>query len=1068
MQTAAAPIPFQDRAGNRVATAQFLHPVSIDEALDYKSRHPLAIFVAGATEIAVLVNKRHIRPEHMISLENVAELHRIESDASHWSIGAAVPLTDLADALQGEYPAIDTMLRWFASRQIRHRATLGGNLVTASPIGDSAPALLALDASLVIASKNGRRTLPLADFFTGYRKTTLSADELLEAVTLPRGLPGRSAFFKVSKRREMDISTVSAAFRIATDEQGCIAEARLAYGGVAAFPMRATGVENMLIGLPLAEAGAERVLEKLATEFSPISDLRGSATYRQTLIRDLFVKFLLDDGPDELPDPVLRDPEEPLANSLVHESARRHVTGSAQYAGDLALRRGALQVWLVRSGMARGNILEIDACAALTSPGVRAVLTAADITGSNNTGPSRHDEPLFAETEIAYHGQVLAAVVADTLEQARLAASVVVIRCEELPPLLGIEAAVAAGSFHTEPRFLTRGDVSTAMGIASHRIEGSFHIGGQDHFYLETQAALAEPDGEGGVHVHSSTQHPSETQTIVAEVLGWPKHRVVVECPRMGGGFGGKETQANPWAAICALAAMKIGRPVAMQLDRDQDMESTGKRHPFLARYNVGVDAEGHLLAADIELFSDGGWSLDLSQPVNDRALFHLDNAYFIPNVRFRGQVCRTNVTSHTAFRGFGGPQGMLVIEEILGRVAETLGLLPEEVRRKNFYRGEGESNTTHYGQLIEDNRLGRIWEELLDRSSFAARRSEIDAWNAGHRFRKRGLAVTPVKFGISFTLKHYNQAGALVLVYQDGSVQVNHGGTEMGQGLHTKILGVAMRGLGLPAEAIRMMHTRTDKVPNTSATAASSGSDLNGMAVEDACAQLRARLAPLAAERLGCTAEEIIFRDGSLHAPDSSSITFREVTTMAYLRRIQLAATGFHATPGLDWDWSVGKGEPFHYYAFGAAVTEVEVDGFTGMHHIRRTDILHDVGDSLNPSIDRGQIEGAYVQGAGWLTLEDLRWDEKGRLLTHSASTYAIPAFSDAPLDFQTHLLKNATQARTIHGSKAVGEPPFMLAISVREALRDAIHAFGTSHTDLPSPLTAEVMKQTIGPSRR
>jgi xanthine dehydrogenase molybdopterin binding subunit/xanthine dehydrogenase small subunit len=1065
-KTDTAPTPFEGIEGTRAATPHFHHPDSVAAALDLKSRHPSALFVAGATEIAVLVNKRHLRPEQMISLEQVAELRRIDCDESHWSIGAAVPLTDLAEALDGEYPAIDRMLRWFASRQIRHRATLGGNLVTASPIGDSAPVLLALDASLVIASREGRRTVPLAEFFTGYRKTSLAPDELLETVLLPRGLQGRTAFFKVSKRREMDISAVSAAFRIATGENGRITEARLAYGGVSAFPQRAAEVESSLIGLTLAEAAGGSVLEKLGGAFSPISDLRGSAGYRRELVRGLFLKFLLDTESDAISDPVLRDPEEHSPVSLVHESARGHVTGTAGYTGDLAIRRGALQVWLVRSKVAHARILEIDVQAALAMPGVRAVLTAKDIPGSNNTGPSRHDEPLFAESRIEFHGQVLAAVVAETLEQARLAAERVTICCEELPPLLGIEAAIAAGSFHTEPRYLTRGDVSKSG--AGHKIEGKLSIGGQEQFYLETQAALAEPDGEGGVHVHSSTQHPSETQTIVAEVLGWPKHRVVVECPRMGGGFGGKETQANPWAAICALAAMATGRPVAMQLDRDHDIESTGKRHPFLARYAVGFDSEGILQAADIELYSDGGWSLDLSQPVNDRALFHLDNAYYIPHVRFRGQVCRTNVTSHTAFRGFGGPQGMLVIEEILGRVAETLGLPPEEVRRRNFYHGEGETNTTHYGQPIEDNRLARIWDGLLTNSSFAARRTEIDKWNSGHPFRKRGLAITPVKFGISFTLKHYNQAGALVLVYQDGSVQVNHGGTEMGQGLHTKILAVTMRGLGLPADAIRMMHTRTDKVPNTSATAASSGSDLNGMAVEDACSQIRARLAPLAAERLGCAPEEIAFRGGSLHAPDGSSVPFHEVTLTAYLRRIPLSATGFHATPGLDWDWSVGKGKPFHYHAFGAAVTEVEVDGFTGMHHIRRADILHDVGDSLNPAIDRGQIEGGYVQGAGWLTCEDLRWDENGRLLTHSASTYAIPAFSDAPPDFRTHLLENATHPRTIHGSKAVGEPPLMLAISVREALRDAIHAFGKRHTDLPSPLTAEVLKQAIGPLPR
>ncbi len=1062
-----SPVPF-GHAGD-VASGPSLHhrPRTLAEALHLKAAHPEALFVAGATEIAVLINKRHLRPRSFISLERTAELTRIENTGTHWRIGAAVPLTDIGETLRGKYPALDRMFRLFASRQIRHRATLGGNLATASPIGDSAPVLLALDAAVVIASPNGKREVPLAEFFTGYRRTVLGPDELLETILLPCGAPGRCEFHKVSKRREMDISTVSAAVRLDTDAAGRITLARLAYGGVSAFPMRAMAVEEALLGRPLTDAASGEILRLLDETFTPLGDLRGSAEYRRTLIRGLFLKYLSDTDEEPFPPPVLRDAMDRASGSRVHESASGHVTGRALYTEDIAIRRGALQTWLLRSTVARAENLRVDTTAARNSPGVRAVLAARDVPGANNTGPSRHDEPLFAENTIGFHGQVIAAVVADTLEQARLAAGLVTVTHDALPPLLGIAEAVSAGSFHTAPRELSRGDAATALANSAHVIEGGFHIGGQEHFYLETQAALAEPDGEDGVHIHSSTQHPSETQTIVAEVLGWPRHRVVVECPRMGGGFGGKETQANPWAAICAIAAVKTGRPVAIQLDRDHDIGSTGKRHPFLARYKAGYGDDGALTAAEIELFSDGGWSLDLSQPVNDRALFHLDNAYYIPHVRFIGRVCKTNATSHTAFRGFGGPQGMLVIEEIIGRIAGKLGLAPEAVRSRNFYHGHGETNTTHYGEEVEGNRIARIWSELLESSAFAQRRGEIDAWNLAHPFRKRGLAITPVKFGISFTLRHYNQAGALVLVYQDGSVQVNHGGTEMGQGLHTKILGVAMRELGLPAGAVRLMHTRTDKVPNTSATAASSGSDLNGMAVADACGQLRARLAPLAAERFGCAADDIMFRDGSLHGPDGVSVPFREITALAYTRRIQLSAAGFYATPDLEWDWALGKGRPFHYYAFAAAVSEVEIDGFTGMHRLRRTDILHDAGDSLNPAIDRGQIEGGFVQGAGWLTCEELIWGANGKLLTHSASTYAIPAISDAPPDFRASLLTDAAQPRTIHGSKAVGEPPLMLAISVREALRDAIHAFGIRETNLPSPLTPETVKLAIGHMR-
>lgn len=1043
----------------------FHRPSSLREALELLQRYPDAHLLAGATELAVLINKRHLRPARLISLEQVWELQGVEHKGGEWRIGGAAPLTDIEGTVGTEYPAFDRMLRLFASRQIRHRATLGGNLVTASPIGDSAPVLLALDASVRLVSLTGERIVPLVRFFTGYRKTVLQPGEILATVIIPSGKRGRCGFYKVSKRREMDISTVSACIRLETDEEGIVRDARCAFGGVAAFPARAGDVESELIGRSLKDSVSERLLDRLAGEFTPLDDVRGSARYRRLLVRDLLLKYLNDTGETEFPAPVIEFGQP--AEGLNHESARGHVTGSAEYTQEIALRRGALHVWPVRSGVARGRLLEVDADEALAMPGVAAVLTARDITGSNNTGPARHDEPLFAEESIEFHGQMIAAVVADSIENARLAAGRVAVRIEPLPPLLGIENAVAAESFHTTPHVLERGDSAAALESAPHRIEGSFHIGGQEQFYLETHAALAEPDGEGGVHVWSSTQHPSETQTIVAEVLGWPRHRVVVECPRMGGGFGGKETQANPWAAVCALAALRTGRPVSIQLDRDHDMESTGKRHPFLARYKVGFDSDGKLLAAEVDLFSDGGWSLDLSLPVNDRALFHLDNAYFIPNVRFRGRVCKTNTTSHTAFRGFGGPQGMLVIEEIMARVAEELGLPPESLRSRNFYQGEGETNTTHYGAEVRGNRLARIWKELLASSSFEDRREGLIHWNRAHPYRKRGLAVTPVKFGISFTLKHYNQAGALVLVYADGSIQVNHGGTEMGQGLHTKILGVAMRELGVSSERIRLMHTRTDKVPNTSATAASCGSDLNGMAVADACHQLRGRLAPIAAERLGCAADEIRFAGDHLHSPDGNSVSFDEVVALAYTRRVSLSAAGFYATPDLDWDWSVGKGKPFHYYAFGAAVTEVEVDGFTGMQQVRRVDILHDVGNSLNPSIDRGQIEGGYVQGYGWLTSEELKWNEEGGLLTHSASTYAIPAFSDAPLDFRVSLLGNAEQENTIHGSKAVGEPPLMLAISAREAIRDAIHAFGVPKPALPSPLTAETIKLALGPMK-
>ncbi len=1046
--------------------ATWHRPNTVQEALTLKSQNPDAPFIAGATELAVLINKRHTRYPALISLEHISSLQEITSTPTHWHIGAAAALTDIEKTLAGEFPILDQVLWLFASRQIRHRATLGGNLVTASPIGDTAPVLLALDASVTLASAHAERTLPLADFFTGYRQTVLRPDEILTTIHLPRHLPGRAQFYKVSKRREMDISTVSAAFRIVTDATtGLVTDARLAYGGVAATPARALKTEAALIGTPLA--ATEEILALLASEFTPLTDLRGSATYRSSLILSLFQKFIAAPAYSSSSIP---DPQSPISYppSPPHESATGHVTGSALYVHDTALRRGTLSVWLVRSTHAHATLTKLDVSHARTQPGIHAILTAADIPGLNNTGPARHDEPLFATDTVHFHGQVIAAVIGTSTQACRLAADLIEIDYSPLPPILGITQAIAENSYHTDPHLLVRGEIESALAASPHLLEGQFHIGGQDHFYLETQAAWAEPDGEGGVLVASSTQHPSEVQTIVAEILGLPKHRVVIEAPRMGGGFGGKETQGNFIAAICALAATVTGKSVALQLDRDHDMESTGKRHPFFAKYKIGYHPDGRLHAADIQLTSDGGWSLDLSLPVTDRALFHLDNSYYIPHVRFQGRVAKTHVTSHTAFRGFGGPQGMLVIEEILGRIATRLQLPPEQVRQRNFYHSSGETNTTHYGQDVQGNRLQRIWDELLEQSDYSTRSRQIAEWNTQNPHTKRGLAITPVKFGISFTLKHYNQAGSLVLIYADGSVQVNHGGTEMGQGLHTKILGIAMRELGLPASSIRLMHTRTDKVPNTSATAASSGSDLNGMAVADACHQLRARLIPLAAEILNCSESAVSFADGQVQGSAGISIPFSTLTNLAYTRRIQLSAAGFYATPDLEWDWNVGKGRPFFYYAFGAAVSEVEIDGYTGMTQVLRTDILHDVGDSLNPNIDRGQIEGGFVQGMGWLTSEELKWDQTGKLLTHSASTYAIPAFSDAPPDFRVHLLTEAHQPGTIHGSKAVGEPPLMLAISVREAIRDAVLAFNPNHDFiLPSPCTGEAVKGLIGDRR-
>ena len=1049
---------------------QFLRPQSLAELFPLLAADPAARLVAGATELGLEITKRFRRFPTLISLEGVRELTTLRETEDAWHIGAAVLLTTLLDRLGGEYPALQNMLWWFGSRQIRNRATLGGNLVTASPIGDSAPVLLTSDTQLVLASAEGERTLPLAEFFLAYRKTALRPGEILKTVVLPRRDDFRRTFYKVSKRREMDISTVAGCFAVKL-ENGRIAEARIAYGGVAPTPVRARKTEAALLGKPWTAETIVEVQPVLAAEFSPISDTRGTAAYRAQLITGLLVKFFHGDDPREpatllpKPEPTMEAGHErahrdlpnvggssqsrirqrdwevpPTLPAVPHESGHKHVTGEAIYVDDAT--GGMLETWLVVSPHARARILRRDATAARTLPGIHAVLLAEDVPGMNDVGAVRHDEPLLAKDEVQYHSQPVACVVGETAEQCRAAAAAVVVEYEPLPALLDLRAAIAQRSFHTEANVITRGDPARALAEAPQRFEGEFSFGGQDHFYLETNAAWAEPGEDGAVFINSSTQHPSEVQMIVSHVLGCAINHVTVQCPRMGGGFGGKETQAAAPAALAALGALKTGRKVRVRYNRDTDMAVTGKRHPFLARFAAGFDDEGRVLAVRAELFADAGWSLDLSRAIADRALFHLDNSYYLPAVDIRSWPVKTNVTSHTAFRGFGGPQGMLVIEEILDRIARHTGLAPEVVRERNLYHGDGETNTTHYGQRIGDNRIQRIWRELIASSDFAARRADLAEWNAAHPHHKRGLAITPVKFGISFTTTFLNQAGALVLIYKDGSVQVNHGGTEMGQGLYTNIALIAAHELDIPLENIRIMPTRTDKVPNTSATAASSGTDLNGAAVKNACDQLRERLAP--------------FR-----TPER---TFAQAVDAAYIARVSLSAAGYYRTPDIHFDWSTGRGQPFYYFAVGAAVSEVEVDGFTGMHRLLRTDVLHDVGNSINPAINRGQIEGGFVQGVGWLTCEELVWDKEGRLLTHSPDTYKIPAIGDRPRDFRVAFLTDAAQPGVIHGSKAVGEPPLMLAISVREALRDAVAAYGgEGEVALASPATPEAILRAI-----
>ncbi|KQV60296.1 aldehyde oxidase [Pelomonas sp. Root1217] len=759
--------------------------------------------------------------------------------------------------------------------------------------------------------------------------------------------------------------------------------------------------------------------------------------------------------------------EQPVVGkSTPHESAHLHVSGAAPYIDDLPEPAGTLHAALGLSPIAHGKLLSVDLERIRQMPGVVAVLSAADIAGENNCGPLLHDDPILAVDELRYVGQPVFAVIATHRELARRAAGLArqVIQAEPLPPLLTALQAHAAGQYVLAPAHLTRGEPAEQLASAPHRLQGNWSLGGQEQFYLEGQISLAVPqEGGDALLVHCSTQHPSEMQQLVAHCLGWHAHRVVVQCRRMGGGFGGKESQSALFACVASIAALKLKKPVKLRVDRDDDFLVTGRRHGFDYRWDVGFDADGRILAVDIDLIANAGHSADLSAPVMARALCHFDNAYWLPHVAMHGYCARTNTQSNTAFRGFGGPQGAIAIEMILDGVARRLGLDPAEVRQRNFYTAG--QDMTPYGQRVEELHAQPLTAQLLASSRYAERRAEIAAFNAASPVLKKGLAFTPVKFGISFNVAHLNQAGALVHVYTDGSVLVNHGGTEMGQGLNTKVAQVVAHELGLPLASVRCSATDTSKVANTSATAASTGSDLNGKAAQDAARKIKGRLAGFAAERFGCAPELIAF-DGGQVSGGGQSLPFCDLVAAAYLKRIQLWSDGFYATPGLHWDRSKLQGHPFYYYAWGGAVCEALVDTLTGESRITRADILHDVGQSLNPAIDIGQIEGGFIQGMGWLTTEELVWHPTtGLLTTHAPSTYKIPTANDCPPELHVELFGVANASETIHRSKAVGEPPLLLGFAALLAIKDACAACGPEKCDPPlqAPATAEAVLNAI-----
>ncbi|MEW6167033.1 MAG: xanthine dehydrogenase molybdopterin binding subunit [Pseudomonadota bacterium] len=1058
----------------------FCAPRSLDELAARYAAAPQSLLLAGGTDIGLWVTKQLRELPPVIYLGEVAELRTIEDGAEGLRIGAAAVLAEAWPALVARHPALSELARRFASPPLRNAGTLAGNVANGSPIGDSMPALLALGAQVELRQGERRRRLPLDAFYPGYQRTALQPGEFITALIVPRLPDGwHLAGYKLAKRYDQDISAVCAAFALQL-EHGRVADLRIAYGGMAAIPRRAHKTEAALRGRCWDEAALDAAVAALAEDFQPLSDLRASSAYRLQAAGNLLRRFALELRGGavlrlselEAPSAGVKQGASPgvpaalghaVGAARPHESAQLHVTGCAPYTDDLPLPANTLHAAFGLSARAHARITALDLSRVLAQPGVVAVATPADVPGANNYSGTLHDDPIFADGLVQYAGQPIFAVAASGYEAARRALRAARIEYQELPAILDARAALAAQSFVLPTRRLRRGEPEAALAAAPRRLRGSAAIGGQDHFYLEGQIAVALPQEGGAMLILSSTQHPTEVQHIVAQALGLQAHDVVVQCRRMGGGFGGKESQPALIAAAAAVLARKTGRAVKLRLDRDADMLATGKRHDFIADYEVGFDDDGRIRALKLMLASRCGYSADLSGPVNDRALCHVDNAYFLEHVEIVSHRCKTHTVSNTAFRGFGGPQGMMVIEQIIDDIARTLGRDPLDVRRLNFY-GIGERDTTPYGQRVEDNLLHELGERLEAEAEYRQRRAAIAQWNAASPVVKRGLALTPVKFGISFNATHYNQAGALLHVYSDGTVLLNHGGTEMGQGLHTKIQQVVAQELGLPLEAIRISATDTSKVPNTSATAASSGSDLNGKAAQHAARRIRRRLAQLAAAHWGVEPAAVRFASGTVSA-GAQHTSFRQLVQQAYFARLPLSATGFYRTPKIHWDRERLQGRPFYYFAYGAAVAEVAIDTLSGETRLLRADILHDAGCSLNPALDRGQIEGGFLQGLGWLTCEELWWNARGELQTHAPSTYKIPTAYDWAERSTVRLLERPNREASIHRSKAVGEPPLMLALSVYHAIRDAVAACGRPGqlVELPAPATPEAVLRAI-----
>lgn len=1064
---------------------KWFRPTTLRELLEIKAANPSAKMIGGSTETQIEVKFKAMSYTHSVFVGDIAELRQYKFEDDHLEIGGNITLTDLEDlakealkhygAEKGQpFEAIYRQLRYFAGRQIRNVGTPAGNLATASPISDLNPVFVATNATLVAKSLEETIEIPMSEFFKAYRVTALPPDAIIASIRIPVFQKGEyMRAYKQAKRKDDDIAIVNAALRVRLSDSNVVEDCSLVYGGMAPITIAAKQAMAFLNGKTFTDP---KTLEGVMSELEHDFNLRfgvpgGMATYRKSLALGFFYRFYAEIL-SALPSATKQDVDEDciaeiereiskgrkdhtagaayeqkiLGKEAPHVAALKQSTGEAQYTDDIPVQQNELYGHLVLSTKAHAKLVSVDAGPALELPGVTAYIDHKDLPNekANWWGAPNCDEVFFAVDEVFTAGQPIGLVLGKSAKLAEAGARAVKVEYEELPAIFTIEEAIEKDSYFPHFHYIQDGDVEKAFKEADHVFEGVARMGGQEHFYLETNACVAVPKPEDGeMEVWTSTQNPAETQSYVAQVTGVAANKIVAKVKRLGGGFGGKETRSIQLAGICAVAAKKTKRPVRCMLNRDDDILTSGQRHPFLARWKVAVNKDGKLQALDADVFNNGGWSQDLSAAVVDRALSHIDNTYRIPNTYVRGRVCKTNTVSNTAFRGFGGPQGMFIAETYMEEIADQLGMPVDKLREINMYKAD---EPTHFRQPLKDWYVPLMWKQLREESAYEQRKEEIAKFNAEHKWKKRGLSIIPTKFGISFTALFLNQAGALVHIYHDGSVLVAHGGTEMGQGLHTKMTMIAAEALGVPQENVYISETATNTVANTSSTAASASSDLNGYAIFNACEQINARLAPYR-EKLG---------------PDAP---MKALAHAAYFDRVNLSANGFYKTPDIGYVWGPNTGQMFFYFTQGVAAAEVEIDCLTGDWTTRRADLKMDVGRSINPAIDYGQIEGAFVQGLGLFTMEESLWQRSsGQIFTRGPGAYKIPGFRDIPQEFNVSLLKdvNWENLRTIQRSRGVGEPPLFLGSSVFFAIRDALKAarrqWGeTGLLSLRSPATVE-----------